>query len=179
MMILIFAPPLTQLQSILVGDQWPTESAFNPEGNTKIWANRTHHLSWCSCKQTLFNPEGNTKIKTNRVHHHLYMFLPLNIVKSPKKYTFHFAAFYQLLQSKFVFSGSLRRCSHPNALLARIHKVHKGAKQWHSWNNTGHCLQRFVSEVNSAKASSWASDHLPRALIITKVHWAKDGLGRE
>ena len=119
------------------------------------------------------------KIKTNRVHHHLYMFLPLNIVKSPKKHTFHFAAFYQLLQSKFVFSGSLRRCSHPNALLARIHKVHKGAKQWHSWNNTGHCLQRFVSEVNSAKASSSASDHLPRALIITKVHWAKDGLWRE
>ena len=35
-MILISAPPLTQLQSILVGDQWPTESAFNPEGNTKI-----------------------------------------------------------------------------------------------------------------------------------------------
>ena len=34
--ILISAPPLTQLQSILVGDQWPTESAFNPEGNTKI-----------------------------------------------------------------------------------------------------------------------------------------------
>ena len=36
MMMLISAPPLTQLQSILVGDQWPTESAFNPEGNTKI-----------------------------------------------------------------------------------------------------------------------------------------------